>query len=98
MATSESFQSINELNLSHWEKYMRLNHQEINLQASDLFANNEDYEQDPITDALLETTSSNIVFNNNYNNIYILFNIVYVYVMVIIVFYSSCSSFVNEWY
>ena len=62
-------QSLNDLNLGDWEKYVKENYPELNLFGSDLFQNKDDYELNATTDAWIETTDKNILISDYYSNI-----------------------------
>ena len=62
-------QSLNDLNLSDWEKYVKENYPESKLFGSDLFQNKNDYELNATTDAWIETTDKNILISGYYSNI-----------------------------
>jgi hypothetical protein len=62
-------ENLKDLNLKDWNTYLRNNHQEENLIATDLFENDDDYELDAATDAWLASTSNNIIIDDSYSNI-----------------------------
>ena len=62
-------QSLNDLNLGDWEKYVKENYPELNLFGSDLFQNKDDYELNATTDAWIETSDKNILISDYYSNI-----------------------------
>ena len=62
-------QTLNELTLNDWEKYLKIKYPQNNLFVTDLFESTTDYDLDATTDAWIESMNKNIIINNYYNNI-----------------------------
>ena len=62
-------QTLNELTLKDWEKYLKIKYPQNNLFVTDLFESTTDYDLDATTDAWIESMNKNIIINNYYNNI-----------------------------